>query len=177
MLAYMNKESLKRTLETKKTHFWSRSRKKLWLKGETSGHFQQIKSISYDCDADTLLVKVEQTGVACHTGERSCFFRDILEDKETGAEILSEVYRIIQDRKGNPKEGSYVSSLFKEGKDKILKKIIEESCEVILDSKNDNKDSLIKEVADLWFHTLVMLGYHDIPPQKVYQELKNRRKR
>jgi len=185
MLAYMNEESLKKTIETGNTHFWSRSRNKLWKKGETSGNEQIVKEISYDCDNDTLLVKVEQKGVACHTGNRSCFYSKLtqvvipsearnLEVETFSGNVIDKIYEIILDRKRNLRESSYVSSLFKSGRDKILKKIGEEASEVVIGSKNDKKEEIIYEIADLWFHTLVLLGYHDISPEDIYKELQKR---
>jgi phosphoribosyl-ATP pyrophosphohydrolase/phosphoribosyl-AMP cyclohydrolase len=179
MLAYMNEEALNKTIETGYTHFWSRSRNKLWKKGETSGNEQAVKEISYDCDNDTLLVKVEQKGVACHTGNRTCFYSNLFktpnsELRTPGSIIIDNVYEVIQDRKRNMREDSYVSSLFKSGKDKILKKISEEASEVVIGSKNDKREEIIWEVADLWFHSLVLLGYHDISPQDIYNELQKR---
>ncbi|MBI5748458.1 MAG: bifunctional phosphoribosyl-AMP cyclohydrolase/phosphoribosyl-ATP diphosphatase HisIE [Nitrospinae bacterium] len=185
MLAYMNEESLNKTIDTGFTHFWSRSRNKLWKKGETSGNEQIVKEISYDCDNDTLLIKVEQKGVACHTGNRSCFYSKLndialalpLNDSgiaSASQTVIDRVYEVIHDRKRNLREGSYVSSLFKSGRDKILKKIGEEASEVVIGSKNDKKEEIIYEVADLWFHTLVLLGYHDISPEEIYKELQKR---
>ncbi|MDI6785499.1 MAG: bifunctional phosphoribosyl-AMP cyclohydrolase/phosphoribosyl-ATP diphosphatase HisIE [bacterium] len=181
MLAYMNKDSLKKTIEDKKTCFWSRSRKKYWIKGETSGNFQEVKDISYDCDKDTLLIKVKQNGVACHTGEYSCFFTNIngqhLEKKTQEENIINEVYEVIENRKKNPSPESYVSSLIKKGEDKVLEKIIEEAGEVIIDVKNKNKERIIMEVADLWFHTLIMLSINNITTRDIYAELRKRRKK
>jgi len=185
MLAYMNEDALKKTIETGFTHFWSRSRGKLWKKGETSGNEQIVKEISYDCDNDTLLVKVEQKGVACHTGNRSCFYSKLtqvvipsearnLEVETFSGNVIDKIYEIILDRKRNLRESSYVSSLFKSGRDKILKKIGEEASEVVIGSKNDKKEEIIYEIADLWFHTLVLLGYHDISPEDIYKELQKR---
>ena len=185
MLAYMNEESLNKTIETGFTHFWSRSRNKLWKKGETSGNEQIVKEINYDCDNDTLLIKAEQKGVACHTGNRSCFYSKLtqgviprearnLEVETFSGNVIDKIYEVILDRKRNLREGSYVSSLFKNGKDKILKKIGEEASEVVIGSKNDKKEEIIYEIADLWFHTLVLLGYHDISPEEIYKELQKR---
>jgi len=185
MLAYMNEDALKKTIETGFTHFWSRSRGKLWKKGETSGNEQIVKEISYDCDNDTLLVKVEQKGVACHTGNRSCFYSKLtqvvipsearnLEVETFSGNVIDKIYEVILDRKRNLRESSYVSSLFKSGRDKILKKIGEEASEVVIGSKNDKKEEIIYEIADLWFHTLVLLGYHDISPEDIYKELQKR---
>jgi phosphoribosyl-ATP pyrophosphohydrolase/phosphoribosyl-AMP cyclohydrolase len=180
MLAYMNEEALRKTIETGYTHFWSRSRGKLWKKGETSGNEQLVKEISYDCDNDTLLVKVEQKGVACHTGNRTCFYSKLSSfspsaiSHQPSASIIGKIYEVIQDRKRNMREGSYVSSLFKNGRDKILKKISEEASEVVIGSKNEKKEEIVWEIADLWFHTLVLLGYHDITPEDIYRELQKR---
>ena len=185
MMAYMNEEALRVTVDTGITHFWSRSRQKLWKKGETSGHIQRVKKILYDCDADTLLVLVEQSGVACHTGSPSCFFRELYERIDSSDErkgfnktqlsgIMNSVYDVIIDRRDKPSESSYVSSLYSSGLDKILKKISEESGELIISSKNNNKDEIVYEAADLWFHSLVLLGYHGLSPQDVYRELDKR---
>ncbi len=180
MLAYMNRESFEKTLETGKAHYYSRSRKALWLKGETSGNIQTIKEILYDCDADTLLLKVEQKGVACHTGSRSCFFTPV---KEAGGEdnggfatpyVLNEIYEVIKERKATMPEGSYVASLMKKGLNKILDKVNEEAAEVIDASLNKGREDIVYEMADLWFHTLVLLGYSDISPVEVYKELRRR---
>lgn len=187
MLAYMNRKSLEKTLKTGITHFWSRSRGRLWQKGETSGNIQRVKSIRLDCDQDALLIEVKQTRVACHTGRWSCFHQQlnngrwiIVEDSALGgsqarrAPIFDRIYRVILDRKEHPKEDSYVSSLLRLGKDRILKKIGEESGELIIGSKNNQKAEIISEMADVWFHTLVLLGYHGITPQDIYQELEGR---
>lgn len=249
MLAYMNEESLRKTLETGKAHYYSRSRQKLWLKGETSGHFQQVRSISVDCDGDTLLLKVNQTGAACHTGHRSCFFtrldaeelkagirqegaskvgqegaaeegqedaskegqymqdmqyvaaeegsgdktlqNAILEAlkvtpvqtlasaagetaKAIGAQVLQEVFDVISDRLVHPKEGSYTNYLFTKGLDKILKKIGEEACEVVIASKNGEGNEIKAEIADLFYHVMVLLVERGMTLQDVYEELKQR---
>ena len=182
MVAYANKEALDLTLETKRTHFWSRSREKPWAKGEESGNTQSVKEIFLDCDGDTVLAVVEQKGVACHTGRRSCFFETIEgSEKEapafgssTDKKTLDEVYQVIEDRKRNPRPGSYVASLFEGGLDKILKKIGEEAGEVIIAAKSEKREETIHEVADLWFHSLVMLAYFDIKPNDIYEELGRR---
>jgi len=190
MMAYMNEEAYKKSIETGKVHYWSRSRNKLWLKGETSGHYQIIKSISMDCDGDTLLIKVEQIGGACHTGHKSCFFREIGENgiKETeekvfdedkaymeSAAVLKEVYDVIVDRTINPKEGSYTNYLFEKGLDKICKKVGEEAAEVIIAAKNKNKDEIRYEVADLFYHIMVLLVERGVKLEDIYRELKSRR--
>ncbi len=177
MLAYMNRESFEKTLETKKTWFYSRSRKKLWNKGETSGNFQLVKRISYDCDGDALLIEVIQLGHACHTGAESCFFNEIFQESEEQIDdpsILHKVYERIQDRQGAPVEGSYTNYLFEKGIDKILKKIGEESSEVIIGAKNDNPDEIIYEVSDLLYHLLVLLVEKKIPLSNIWKELEKR---
>ncbi len=180
MLAYMNRESLARTLKTGYTHFFSRSRQSLWKKGETSGHTQAVVSIRLDCDGDAVVVEVEQVGPACHTGEPSCFFRRVAgqrlvrsTEEATGA-VLERVYRVIRDRKSHPISGSYVAALFADGLDRILKKVAEESGEMLLAAKNGDRDQIVWETADLWFHSLVALGYYDIPPAMIFQELQRR---
>ncbi len=187
MLAYMNEESLRKTLASGVTWFYSRSRKALWQKGETSGHVQKVKKIYYDCDGDTLLVKVEQIGAACHEGTFSCFSRRLdggEAERDTSAAadyrpamtILYELYNIINDRKDNPKEGSYTTYLFSKGRDKILKKVGEEAAETIIASKNAAKEEILYEMADLWYHCLVLLAHHDITPTELLAELQSRRK-
>lgn len=183
MLAYMNKQSLEQTLSTGKTCFWSRSRQQLWVKGETSGNYQLVKEIFLDCDEDTLLIKVEQVGnKACHTGNRSCFYRSLDKQgatQETPGETLGtleKLLNLIEDRKINPPEKSYVAYLFEKGQDKILKKIGEEAGEVIIASKNNDPGEIIYEMADLYFHSLVLLSYHNLTPTDIYKELEKRRK-
>jgi len=177
MLAYMNEQSLKLTLESGFAHYYSRSRQKLWKKGEESGHLQSIKSIKYDCDADTLLLQVEQTGNACHTGEYSCFYNDLYKAEEipSGVDVLRELYEVILDRKENPKEGSYTNFLFTKGIDKITKKVGEEACEIIIAAKNNSKEEICYETADLMYHLFVLLAQQNIPLEDIYKELKNRR--
>jgi len=190
MVAYMNREALSKTLETGMTHYWSRSRQKLWLKGETSGHCQYVKSVRTDCDADTLLLLVEQKDCACHTGHKSCFYRKldeegIMEDKsyETSAFsneadnslILQEIYDTILDRVAHPREGSYTNYLFEKGIDKMLKKVGEEAAEVIIAAKNNSKDEIKYEIADLLYHILVVMAERGLTPDDVYNELKERR--
>lgn len=189
MLAYMNKESLEKTIGTGLTWFYSRSRKGLWQKGETSGNTQTVKEISYDCDGDTLLIKVSQKGAACHTGTYSCFNRNLGEDEssvstlfdankvygQSVSTILHDLYNVINDRKLHPKEGSYTNFLFEHGQDKILKKIGEEAAETIIASKNMNKEEILYEMGDLWYHCLVLLAFHNISPSELLGELQNRR--
>jgi len=186
MLAYMNEEALKTTLATGRMHFYSRSRKKLWMKGETSGNVQLVRDIKIDCDGDTLLVLVDQTGVACHTGSRTCFYNDLtisasnekisVDYKDSaGYSILQKVFDVINDRKVNPKSGSYTCSLFERGIDVILKKVGEESSEVIIAAKNKNKAEVIYEACDLLYHLLVLLSEMDISLDDIYCQLNERR--
>ncbi len=182
MVAYMNEEAFDKTIETGKVHYYSRSRSKLWLKGETSGHFQLVKSIKLDCDGDTILIEAEQIDAACHTGNKTCFFRTMVdgewkeneEEKPTVA-ILHEVYNVILDRTVNPKEGSYTNYLFTKGLDKILKKVGEEAAEVIIAAKNQSKEEIRYEVSDLMYHLMVLLVERGLTLEDIYGELKGRR--
>ncbi|MFD2639778.1 bifunctional phosphoribosyl-AMP cyclohydrolase/phosphoribosyl-ATP diphosphatase HisIE [Piscibacillus salipiscarius] len=178
MLAYMNEEALQKTKETKSSWFYSRSRQELWKKGATSGNTQTVKNMSYDCDQDTILLQVEQIGAACHTGERSCFYRDIDlgEEPAFSREVVHHVYKAVKDRRDNPKEGSYTNYLFDEGIDKILKKVGEESSEVIIGAKNNDNENLAMEIADLTYHILVLLAEKDLPVERVKEELTKRMK-
>jgi len=182
MLGYMNQEALNKTLATRSVHFWSRSRKTLWEKGETSGNKLLVKELFVDCDRDTILVKAEPRGPTCHTGERTCFFSKLDEQGNAGPDpspeawggILERVLRTIQDRRCHPQSGSYTTKLFEGGHDKILKKVAEEAGEVLLASKGGKREEIIYEVADLFFHTLLVLGYHEVSLQEVFQELGKR---
>jgi phosphoribosyl-ATP pyrophosphohydrolase/phosphoribosyl-AMP cyclohydrolase len=183
MVGYMNQEALEKTVETGEAWFFSRSRQKLWHKGETSGHFQKVKEIKLDCDGDALLLKVESIGnQVCHTGNRSCFFRSYgskQEDSNIPAtlgefKIINDLYRLILDRKANPKEGSYTCYLWDKGQDKMLKKVGEEAAEVIIGSKNNSKDEVVYETADLIYHLLVLLAWHRIKPREIMMELEKR---
>jgi phosphoribosyl-ATP pyrophosphohydrolase/phosphoribosyl-AMP cyclohydrolase len=177
MMAWMNRESLQKTLETGETWFWSRSRSELWHKGATSGHTQQVQSIRYDCDSDALLVTVEQMGdVACHTGERSCFHQVEGIIQAPPADTLSQVYNVICDRRDHPNPASYTCKLLSGGDNKILKKIGEESAEVVMAFKDDDKDAIANEVADLLYHTLVALAAHQVDVKAVYRKLQERRR-
>lgn len=186
MLAYMNEESLRRTLSSGQAWFYSRSRQELWHKGETSGNYLNIRSILVDCEANSLLLKVEPTGPVCHTGNRTCFFRGLneLESEEripnlaqisAGPEILSEVFQVIQERQETKPEGSYVSSLLEEGIDGVGKKVVEEAGETVIAAKNQEPQRTVSEVADLWFHSLVLLAACGLSPQDVWEELRRRR--
>lgn len=175
MLAYMNKESIKKTLNERKATYFSRSRNELWTKGETSGNTQDVKGFYYDCDKDTILLKVKQKGVACHTGNYSCFFNEILQNNEvTQRELINRLYDLIKDRKTNPKSGSYTNYLFDKGLDKILKKVGEESAEVIIAAKNESKDEIVYEISDLVYHTLVLMVNAEVEVEDIINELKGR---
>ncbi|MBO5967079.1 MAG: bifunctional phosphoribosyl-AMP cyclohydrolase/phosphoribosyl-ATP diphosphatase HisIE [Clostridia bacterium] len=175
MLGYMNAESLGITLEQKKVCFFSRSRQKLWLKGETSGNFLNVVSIKTDCDADTLLITAKPDGPTCHTGARSCFFEDIYEDENAEqAFCLDDLMKLIEGRKTNPKEGSYTTYLFEKGIDKILKKVGEECTEVIIAGKGGDRAEAIFEIADLTYHIMVMMTEMDISLDEVRAELASR---
>lgn len=188
MLAYMNKESLQLSVESGVTWFWSRSRNELWNKGATSGHTQRIQSMSYDCDGDTLLVRVDQKGPACHTGRYSCFYNGIevqgksLQDDtavEEGAhadrfEILGRLESVIAERYAERPNGAYTTYLFEKGMDKILKKVGEEATEVIIAAKNNDNDELRSEASDLLFHLLVLLRERGLPLDEVMKELNGR---
>lgn len=178
MLAYANSDAVKLTLETGFTHFWSRSRNKIWNKGEESGNKQKVKDIFIDCDKDTILITVEQKGVACHTGEPSCFYTKSDSSKELAPEYSSpeiqNVFNVIEDRKTNPKEGSYVNSLLEGSIDRILKKIGEEAGETIIAAKNESTEEFIYEITDLWFHSLVLLSKLGLSPEDINTELGRR---
>jgi len=183
MLAYMNEESLRISIDEGKTCFWSRSRKELWRKGETSGNVQHIVSIKADCDKDALVVSVNKSGPACHTGADSCFFENIYnadtdDIKDSAAPTkpfsLNTLHDIVEDRKVNKKPGSYTTYLFEKGIDKILKKLGEESTEVIIAAKSDDKKETIYEIADLTYHALVLMTEMGITPEDVRRELASR---
>jgi len=185
MVAYMNEEAFDKTLETGKVTYFSRSRNKLWIKGETSGHFQLVKSIKLDCDGDTLLIEVEQIDAACHTGNKTCFYRTLTngtwseaeskDDEKASARILQEVYNVIVDRTIHPKEGSYTNYLFEKGLDKILKKVGEETAEVIIAAKNKSKEEIRYEISDLMYHLMVLMVERGVTLEDIYDELKGRR--
>ena len=185
MLAFMNEEALKLTLQTGIAHYFSRSRQRIWKKGETSGNVQIVKDILIDCDEDTILLKVEQKGeAACHTGRYSCFFRSLKEEgKElyeinekavSNYDIVDKVYHTILERKKANEEKSYVASLFKKGENSILKKVVEEAGEFCFAVKDGKEEEIIYEACDLLFHSLVALGYKNISPDRVKQELQRR---
>ena len=173
MQAYMNREAFDKTLETGYAHYWSRSRQKLWKKGEESGHLQKVIGVYLDCDSDCVLLKVQQTGAACHTGNYTCFFTPVRECG-VGAEMLGQLQRIVEDRKENPEEGSYTNYLFDKGVDKIAKKTGEEAVELVIAAKNGDKEEIVGECADLFYHTLVLLANAGVSLSDVCTELKNR---
>ena len=181
MLGYMNPGSLKRTMEGVQVWFYSRSREDLWHKGEISGNYLNLTEAWLDCDGDTLLLKVKPDGPACHTGETSCFYTPMeqlpeeYEVTETGPGILSELFAVIQDRQRDPPEGSYTAKLLQEGMGRIAQKVIEEAGETAIAAVQDNKENLPKEVADLLYHTLVLLAASGVTPSQVWEELRNRR--
>ena len=179
MMAWMNKESLTKTLKTGEVHYWSRSRKELWHKGKTSGHFQKLKGIRADCDSDTILLSIEQIGsIACHTGKRSCFFKDLETNQDElypPSDACSELFKVIENRKSCPEEGSYTNSLLNEGDNKILKKICEETAEFIMACKDKNQLSVANEAADIIFHLQVALAHQNVSWSEVLNVLVKRK--
>ena len=184
MVAYMNEEALKRTLDTGEMTYYSRSRQKLWVKGEESGHFQYLKGASIDCDGDALLFQVEQKdGISCHTGNATCFYRDLEENNlivlnrekvKVSDNELSNLEATIKDRIKNPVEGSYTNYLIDKGENKILKKVGEEASEVIIASKDGKKQEIVGEIADLIYHLSVEMAVKDVSWDDVFEELKKR---
>jgi len=173
-LAYMNEKSLRKTIETKETWFFSRKRQELWNKGETSGNKQEVVNIAFDCDADALLVQVKPFGPACHTGEETCFYNDLYTNEVVAHDIVYQVISKIKNRRKHPVEGAYTSYLFEKGIDKILKKVGEETSEVIIGAKNNNKQELTSEIADLTYHTLVLMELMDVSIADIKNELLKR---
>ena len=173
-LAYMNKESLEITLAEKRTCFWSRSRQELWRKGETSGNVQHVVSITADCDKDALVVEVQKTGPACHTGAESCFFNPLYIEESVKPFRLDSLYQLLLQRKAEMPQGSYTTYLFEKGTDKILKKVGEESTEVIIAGKANDKAETIYEIADLTYHVLVLMAQMGITVDEVRKELASR---
>ena len=177
MLAYMNEQAFADTLRTGKMHYYSRSRQSQWLKGETSGHFQYVKSLHLDCDNDTILAKVHQIGAACHTGSRSCFFQTLAEKeyRETNPlKVFEDVFSVIQDRKVHPKEGSYTNYLFDKGIDKILKKVGEEATEIVIAAKNPDPEEIKYEISDFLYHVMVLMAERGVTWEDITEELANR---
>lgn len=174
MLGYMDETAYRKTLETKETWFFSRSRQEYWNKGATSGNKQIVKSVHLDCDGDSLLIYVEPLGPACHTGEPSCFYNRIVGEKAPDSSIFASLMSEINDRKTNPVEGSYTNYLFNKGIDKISKKLIEEAGEIIIAAKNHDKREVISECGDLLYHCLVLLAEQGVSLEEVYAELEKR---
>jgi len=179
MVAYMNEESYNATIRTGRMTYWSRSRQELWVKGDTSGHYQFVRELSIDCDNDTILAKVQQLGAACHTGNTSSFYRELASKEFSNMNplsVLTEDYNIIMDRKVNPKEGSYTNYLFEKGIDKILKKCGEEATEICIAAKNPDAEELKYEIADYLYHLMVLMVECDVDWNDIVKELANRRK-
>ncbi|MCR5774311.1 MAG: bifunctional phosphoribosyl-AMP cyclohydrolase/phosphoribosyl-ATP diphosphatase HisIE [Lachnospiraceae bacterium] len=177
MLAYMNEEAFEKTLATGKMTYWSRSRNELWTKGETSGNYQFVKSLTADCDKDTILAKVLQIGVACHTGARSCFFNEMIKREYNDSnplKVFENEYATIVDRRDHPKEGSYTNYLFDKGIDKILKKVGEECTEIIVAAKNPDPEELKYELADWLYHAMVLMVEKGVTWEDVTKEIVNR---
>lgn len=187
MLGYVSRESLEKTFETEQVWFYSRSRQELWHKGATSGSYLNLKAAWIDCDGDAILFQVQPTGPVCHTGEESCFFQpldaqDLKDSARTDeptaswGETLEELWKVILERKETMPQGSYVASLFEKGIDQIGKKVIEEAGEAAIAAKNPPSERVVSEVADLWFHSLVLLAARGLTPRDVWHELKKRRR-
>ena len=177
-VAYMNEEAYNQTIKLGKMTYYSRSRQELWLKGATSGHFQYVKSLTADCDMDTILAKVSQVGAACHTGAKSCFFNEITkkdyEESSNPLQVFEEVFDVIKDRKIHPKEGSYTNYLFDKGIDKILKKLGEEATEIVIAAKNPNANEVKYEISDFLYHMMVLMAEKDVTWEDITTELANR---
>ena len=177
-MAYMNEKAYLDTLKTGKMNYYSRSRNEQWLKGETSGHFQYVKSLNCDCDKDTILAKVSQVGAACHTGAYSCFFNEIVkkdyEEAENPLKVFESVFDVIKDRKIHPKEGSYTNYLFDKGIDKILKKLGEEATEIVIAAKNPNPNEIKYEISDFLYHMMVLMAEKNVTWEEITTELANR---
>ena len=181
MVAYMNADTIKQTLETGRATFWSRSRQEVWVKGDTSGNYMYVKEVRVDCDCDCLVVLVNPAGPACHTGNRSCFFRKIEDGKlvedakeQTKTDVFAREQAVVMDRKEHPEEGSYTNYLFDKGEDKILKKVGEEAAEVVIAGKNRDKDEISYETADLIYHLTVMLVDNGMTWEDIYKEMERR---
>lgn len=177
MVAYMNQEAFNETIKTGVMTYFSRSRNELWIKGETSGHYQYVKSLTIDCDNDTLLAKVKQVGAACHTGNKTCFFNNIMEkefDQANPLKVFENVFNVIKDRKVNPKEGSYTNYLFDKGIDKILKKVGEEATEIVIAAKNPDKEEIKYEISDFLYHVMVLMAECNVTWEDITKELSRR---
>lgn len=189
MVAHMNREALERTLATGQAWYWSRGRNRLWRKGEQSGHTQRVRAVRVDCDGDAILLTVEQTGAACHTGHRSCFYRDVVRRggraaiggkagsaPRGDAGVLSEVAAVLADRRMRPRKDSYSTRLFSRGLARLNEKVMEEAAEVTRAARKETRTRLVEEVADLWFHTLALLVFQGVDPARVFAELARRRR-
>ena len=177
MMAYMNEEAYEQTLREGMMTYWSRSRQELWRKGDTSGHYQYVKSLDIDCDRDTILAKVEQIGAACHTGHRSCFYTNLASKAYDGRNpmtVFEDVMATILERKENPKEGSYTNYLFDQGIDKILKKVGEEAAEIIIAAKNPDSDEVKYEICDFLYHMMVLMAEREVSWKDITKELAER---
>lgn len=177
MMAYMDEEAFENTVKTGRMTYYSRSRKSQWVKGETSGHFQYVRTLTIDCDKDTLLAKVEQIGAACHTGNRTCFYQPIVGndyDAKNPLQIFENVYQTIMDRKEHPKEGSYTNYLFEKGLDKILKKVGEEATEIVIAAKNPNPEEIKYEISDFLYHVMVLMAEKNVTWEDITKELAER---
>lgn len=177
MAAYMNREAFENTIRTGKMTYWSRSRNELWVKGLTSGHFQYVRQLSIDCDNDTILAKVVQIGAACHTGNKSCFYRDLVKkdyDETNPMTVFENVFSVILDRKEHPKEGSYTNYLFDKGIDKILKKVGEEATEIVIAAKNPNPEEIKYEISDFLYHVMVLMAEKGVTWEDITKELAQR---
>ena len=195
MVAHMNQEALERTLATGEAWYWSRSRNRLWRKGEESGHTQRVSGVKVDCDGDAVVLEVDQTGAACHTGRRSCFYRSVVQEgghaaiggeappsrprasgAAAGAGVLSEVAAVLADRRNRPRKDSYSTQLFSEGLARLNEKVMEEAAEVTRAARRETRGRLVEEVADLWFHTLALLAFQGVDAAEVLAELARRRR-
>lgn len=191
MVAHMTREALERTIATGQGWYWSRSRQQLWRKGETSGHTQKVVEVRGDCDGDAILLRVEQTGAACHTGHRSCFFRSVGPDgrlmggpvgepteaaRTAGPEILTELAAVLDERRRTVRPGSYTAKLLAEGLGRLNEKVMEEAAEVARAARKETSGRLVEETADLWFHSLALLVHQGISPTEVFAELARRRR-
>ena len=177
MVAYMNQDAFANTIKTGRMTYWSRSRQELWVKGMTSGHFQYVRELRIDCDNDTILAKILQVGAACHTGNRSCFYRELVKtdyDDRNPMAVFEDVFSVIMDRKEHPKEGSYTNYLFDKGIDKILKKVGEEATEIVIAAKNPNPEEIKYEISDFLYHVMVLMAEKGVTWQDITKELAQR---
>lgn len=177
MLAYMNEDAFNNTIATGKMTYYSRSRDELWVKGDTSGHYQYVKELYMDCDVDTMLAKVRQVGVPCHTGADTCFFNELVKkeyDNTNPMKVFEDVFNVILDRKDNPKEGSYTNYLFDKGIDKILKKVGEEATEIVIAAKNPDPQEIKYEISDFLYHVMVLMAEKGVSWKEITKELARR---